>query len=162
MKNHRGYTLLELLFSVAIVGILLTLAIPYWQSFRSQHQLETQTNRLLDNIQFARNTAISIQSRVSICPSDDGRTCVLSSENGWIVFINKANDNSSDSVIRHYLLTNGSKIMWNGLGNNNYLQFNPQGNAQGYNGNFVNIIFDKKTPIQKTIIVSPTGRARLA
>lgn len=161
MQNQRGYTLLEVLFSVAIVGILLTMAIPYWQSFRNQHLLETQTNRLLDSIQFTRNTAISMQTRVSLCPSDDGKTCVQTSKIGWIIFINKLNENSSDTVIRQYSLTNGSKIIWQGLSKNNYLQFNPQGNAQGYNGNLINIINGQKTSLQNTIIVSPTGRARL-
>ncbi len=162
MKYYRGYTLLELLFSMAIAGILLTLAIPYWQSFINQHQLEMQTNRLLESIQFTRNTAISTQSPVAICPSDDGTSCVKSSEKGWIIVSNQQNDKSLLNVIRHYSLANGSKIIWQGLGNNNYLQFNPRGNAQGFNGNFTNIVIDKKSVLLKTIIVSPTGRARLA
>ncbi len=162
MKNYRGHTLLELLFCMAIAGILMTLAISYWHTARNQHQLETQTNRLMDNIQFTRNTAMSIQSPVSICPSDDGKTCVLSSEKGWIIFVNNQNDQAPNKVIRHYSLFDGSKIIWQGLGNSHYLQFNSQGSALGYNGNFTNLVSDQKTTLQKIIIVSPTGRARLA
>lgn len=158
MKNYRGYTLLELLFSMAIAGILLTLAISYWHTSRMQHQLETQTNLLLDNIQFARNAALSSQSPVSICPSDDGKSCVNTSDKGWIIF---ASNQATNTILRHYTLCDGCKLTWQGLGNNNYLQFNTQGNAQGYNGNFKNLIGDQKTTYTKTIIISPTGRARL-
>ncbi len=157
MKNYRGYTLLELLFSMAIAGILLTLAISYWHTARLQHQLETQTNLLFDNIQFARNAALSSQAPISVCPSDDGKSCVNTSEKGWIIF----NKSSTNTVIRHYTLCDSCKLIWQGLGNNNYLQFNAEGNAQGYNGNFTNLIADQKTTYQKTIIISPTGRARV-
>lgn len=162
MKNYRGYSLLELLFSMAVTGVLLTLAISYWHTSRLQHQLETQTNILLDNIQFARNAALNSQSPISICPSDDGKTCVNTSGKSWIIFVNKQNNNSANPVIRHYALCDSCKITWQGFGVNNYLQFNTEGNAQGHNGNFTNLIGDQKTTYQKTIIISPTGRARLA
>lgn len=163
MRHLRGYTLIELLLAMAIAGILLTLSIPYWQSFRNQHLLEIQTNRLLDSIQLARNTAMSLQTPVNICPSDDGKTCVDISETGWIIFtISQKDKLNAETIIRNYNLADQCKIKWQGMGQYPYVQFNPQGNAQGYNGSFNIIVNNVKNTIINTVIVSPTGRARLA
>lgn len=163
MINTRGYTLIELLLTLTLIGILLTLSISYYQTLKNQHLLETLTNRLINDIQFARNSALSLQKTITLCPSDDGTNCVSSSTRGWIIFFQTVNNNEvMHNIIRQFHLTAGCQIQWQGMGNQPNLQLNQQGNAQGHNGNFTVLINNKNNHLTRTIIISPTGRARLA
>ena len=89
MKKHAGFTLTELMITLAIVGILLTVGVPSLKTFMQGNQLIATTNELISALHIARSEAIKLNSRVSICDSSDGKTCALTGDwsNGWIVFV---------------------------------------------------------------------------
>ncbi len=89
MKKHSGFTLTELMITLAIVGILLTVGVPSLKTFMQGNQLIASTNELVSALHIARSEAIKLNSRVSICDSSDGKTCALTGDwsNGWIVFV---------------------------------------------------------------------------
>jgi type IV fimbrial biogenesis protein FimT len=89
-----GFTLLELLITMAIATILLTIAIPSFQYVTNSNRIAGEVNGLLGDLQYARSEAIKEGQYVSVCASSDGQTCSASPDwqGGWIVFVNPANN----------------------------------------------------------------------
>lgn len=92
MKKHTGFTLIELMITVAIVGILLLVGLPSLKSTMQGNQLVAATNELLSALHVARSEAIKLNSRVSICPTSGGGTLCAGSDwsKGWVVFVDGA------------------------------------------------------------------------
>jgi len=88
MKKTSGFTLLELIVTVAIVGILFSVGMPSLKTLMQGNQLIAATNELISAIHVARSEAIKLNKRVSICASSDGSSCSDDSDwsKGWIVF----------------------------------------------------------------------------
>jgi len=89
MKKNFGFTLIELMITLAIVAILLTVGVPSLKTFMQGNQLIASTNELVSALHVARSEAIKLNLRVSVCESSDGANCTATGnwENGWIVFV---------------------------------------------------------------------------
>ncbi len=99
MNRQSGFTLLELMAAIAILGILLGFAVPGLQAFIQDNRLISQINQLSTSFALARSEAIKLNQRVIVCVSSDGEQCeALSSDTdwnvGWIVFVDR--DGSGD------------------------------------------------------------------
>jgi type IV fimbrial biogenesis protein FimT len=92
MKRHSGFTLIELMVTLIIVSVLLTVGLPSLKSFMQGNQLVASTNELVSALHVARSEAIKLNGSVSICESSDGSTCATTGswKNGWIVFVDSA------------------------------------------------------------------------
>ena len=62
----KGFTLLEALVVVAILGILVALAAPPLADLRERHQLQAQAEGFLDSLILARSEALRRQQRVTL------------------------------------------------------------------------------------------------
>ena len=89
MKIHSGFTLIELMITLAIVGILLMVGVPSLKTLLQGNQLIASANELISALHVARSEAIKFNTRVSICESSDGKTCAITGswKNGWIIFV---------------------------------------------------------------------------
>lgn len=67
-KKHHGFTLIELLVGIAIVGILVTIALPSLSRFVVGMRVENEMSELHRLLLITRNTAISSGNRTTICP----------------------------------------------------------------------------------------------
>ena len=88
-----GFTLLELLITMSIAAILLTIAIPSFRYVTNSNRIAGEVNGLLGDLQFARAEAIKEGRTVTVCISGDGQTCTGSTawQGGWIVFSDPTN-----------------------------------------------------------------------
>lgn len=88
MKKHRGFTLIELMITLAVVGTAITLAVPGFARFIRDQQLTTQANDFRTSLNIARSEAIKRGAPVAMCASDDSASCSGNNDwdNGWIVF----------------------------------------------------------------------------
>jgi len=68
LGRYTGFTLVELMFVVAIVSILLIVGIPSFKILKNNNCLVTNTNRLVASLQFARSEAAKRNSDVSLRP----------------------------------------------------------------------------------------------
>jgi type IV fimbrial biogenesis protein FimT len=93
-----GLTLLELLTSLALGGVLLALGLPAYRAWVADLEMRDRIEALVVTMSRARSEAIKRQSRVVLCPSDDGRSCAGGGrwEGGWIVFADTNDDGDRD------------------------------------------------------------------
>lgn len=99
MNNHKknsGFTLIEMMVTVAIVGIFASIALPSFARLIESNRINTATNELVSNLLLARSEALKRRNTVTLCPSTDQQNCSGSSDfsTGWIVFLD-CNDNTS-------------------------------------------------------------------
>jgi type IV fimbrial biogenesis protein FimT len=93
IARSAGFTLLELLITMSVATILLTIAIPSFRYVTNANRIASEVNGLLGDLQFARSEAIKEGRYVSVCASTDGSSCSNSPDwqSGWIVFPNPNN-----------------------------------------------------------------------
>ncbi len=117
---HKGFTLIELIVTISVVAILLTIAIPNFQTFVLNNRLTGQANDMLTALNYARSEAIKRGLPVSMCSSTTGNTCAGSTDwsTGWIVFADPDNDgvfNAGDTLLRAGPALGGNNTLNAGL-----------------------------------------------
>lgn len=86
-KLQRGLTLVELIITLVVAGILLGIGVPSMRSMIQDNRLVTAANGLVLTLNYGRAEAIKRSAAVSLCASDDGATCTATPwQQGWIVF----------------------------------------------------------------------------
>ncbi len=90
--RQNGFTLMELLITIAVATILAVLALPDFSRFLIRGHILTQANSLVADLSFARSEAIRRQEPVTLCVSTNAATCVTGNwQSGWITYLNVNN-----------------------------------------------------------------------
>lgn len=103
MKTYpqHGFTLLELMATLAVLGILMAVAIPNMSQFVKNERLTSFSNTLLSDLMLARSKSVELNQSVIVCASSDEENCTGGSfENGWIVTIDNDGDGTGDELIK--------------------------------------------------------------
>jgi len=88
---NSGFTLLELLVTVSILAIVLSLSAPGMRSLVTGQELRSKANLLTSTLAYARNEAVSRVATISVCGSNGAGACSGSTDlsNGWLVFLDE-------------------------------------------------------------------------
>lgn len=74
-RTQAGFTLLELVITVAVLAIVLSVGIPSFRDMSNRNRLTSVTNEIVGATQLARMEAIRRNTRVVVCPTTNGSTC---------------------------------------------------------------------------------------
>lgn len=103
MKREKGFTLLEMMVTVGVAAILLSVGVPSFKGVIMDNRLVRDSNQFVASINLARSAAVRFQRNATICASSNYSattpTCSASTDwsNGWIVWVDKDRDGATDT-----------------------------------------------------------------
>jgi type IV fimbrial biogenesis protein FimT len=119
LKNQTGFTLIELMVTISIMGILIAIASPSFSRMITGNKISSVRDNLISSIQFAKTEAISLNTNIAICPSSNGSSCSGTSDwtQGWIVYQDSGTGTTSTvaSVVRIVNETTNVNVIHNGV-----------------------------------------------
>jgi type IV fimbrial biogenesis protein FimT len=107
-RAQNGFTLYELMITLLIVGVVLTLGMPNLTAFTQNGRITASANDLHAAFRVARSEAARAKSTITICASNNSMTaaadCQGDWEDGFIVFIDSNGDiaraGANETVLR--------------------------------------------------------------
>ena len=168
MKRETGFTIIELMFVLAVASILLSVAVPALQSFTSNSRQTSAINDFVSSMHLARNTAITTNARVTMCASSNATSCEdVTWDSGWILFRDWNNDqkiDGTDAIISTGAPSEGLNIASTQY--SRFLMYRPSGrimNASvGTNTGEFTVCDQRGADYSKVVIVELSGRPKLA
>ncbi len=108
-RTQTGFTLYELLVTMLIVGVVLTLGIPNLSEFTRNSRITSTANDLHASFLMARSEAARAKTNITICASPilkevpNPRTCTGTWDDGYVVFVDdnfNLDIDGDDSILR--------------------------------------------------------------
>ncbi len=107
-RHMTGFTIVELMLSIAVAAVILSIGVPSFQGLIERNQLTSRINQFVSSMSLARSEAIKRNQRVLICPSSDGENCLGNQyENGWIVFVDRNSNGSRQAADEELIWVSG-------------------------------------------------------
>ncbi len=157
-RNQNGFSLMDLMIVIAIIGITSAIAVPNMISWRAGHKLRGVSNNFMANLQMARLQAIR----------ESGSVAVLITANGYSVFIDDgagggaANDFNLDlpgeRELRNVTLPAGVTISNNPF-NNSRTRFDSRGMVGLPSSG--TLVFQNDTGDMRSVVLNEVGRVRV-
>ncbi len=170
MHKNSGYTLLELLVSVAMAVILLTTGVPSFKQTLQNSRRATQVNAFIADMAYARSEALKRGDRVSLCRSNNYADALPHCgtgdgwEDGWIVFSDSdrnGNPDEASDILRVHAALKGTQVTFRGNQNvRSRIHYAPTGGISGTMGTLIRCDGRGPGTDARQIIFPLTGRVR--
>ena len=161
-----GLTFFELLITLSILSIMLTLSMPNFRDLSQSVRGDMTLRKLANAIQFSKSAAITNGATVTLCRSLDGINCSGDWHDGILVFTDSNRNrliDDSDSLLRHITFPESSgSIRFRAFQNKQYLQLTSLGTTHSQNGNFTYCPSDGEERFARQLIINRTARIRFA
>jgi len=158
-----GYSLLELIMTIAVAAVILTLGLPSFSSLKARNAQRAEINALFHAVHLARKGSIMRKQVVSLCPTADGTRCNPGRDwsGGFLLFENSGRDeppelDDGEILLHRHLASRSVKITANRRGFTLRATF-----LRATNGTLV--VCDRAARVApRALVVSYTGRPRVA
>jgi len=137
MRGSRGFSLVELIVVMTVVGIVIGIAVPSYRYVTNSNRVSAEINQLLGDMQYARSEAVKEGSTVTVCPSNNATTsspsCLTSGaswSSGWMVFSDANSDGAygtGDALLRAQPALNSNDTLVPSDTGVTYISFNREG-----------------------------------
>jgi len=103
MKRENGFSLIELMVTMSMAAIVLSIGVPSFRSVIMDNRLVTQANEFVTSVNLARSAAVRYQRNAMVCTSANYDaavpSCTASTDwsNGWIVWVDKNRNAATDA-----------------------------------------------------------------
>ncbi|MCL1056986.1 GspH/FimT family pseudopilin [Shewanella gelidimarina] len=161
MKYHNGFSLVELMVTLTVATILMSITLPNLSSLYEAQRANSSIRVIQQTLQYGRNAAISYGVRVTVCPVKDNQ-CDSDWRNGLTVFTDTGDKNQldgNDAVLLQTASFNSKDIV---SYNRSAVRFQPDGLASGTNGTLRYCPGSASSPYSKAVIVNQAGRVRFS
>lgn len=112
-RTQSGFTLVEMMVTVAVLAIVLTIGIPQFQNIIQGNRATSIANDLLGHLQLARSEAVRRARTITFCPSNDGQNCSGSDWSiGWLLVADRGG--SEELVLRVAPALRSGAVLSNG------------------------------------------------
>ncbi len=109
-RTQNGFTLYELLITVLIVGVVLTVGVPNMLAFNQNSRMSSTANDIHSAFHLARTESSRAKTNITVCASsssfDANPDCEGTWDQGFIVFVDDDGDLSvdagTDSILRAF------------------------------------------------------------
>ena len=160
MKANQGFSLFDLLISMAIISMTLTFGAPALKQVFAKSETSHAKQITRRMLAMARQTAINEGIRVKVCGINNEKSCTRSSFTTLAIFIDENKNHKVDQeekVIRYQDIDYSGKTKLSASLARKYIQFNPRGSASQA-GSF--IFCDSRYPnYASRVTVSMAGRS---
>lgn len=154
-QRTRGFTLIELMVTLAVMAIVLAFAFPSFEGIINGNKLSSAANEMMASLQTARMESLRFNKRGVVCfsanPNAAAPTCSTVNPTGWITFLDadKSNAyNAGDTLLRRTQVDSKVKI----LGSTNVgglIRFRSEGIARDTAGNLLKGAIDMCIPTRQ-------------
>ncbi len=177
--TQRGFTVYELLITMLVIGIILSIGVPSMSDFTRNSRISGTANDLHASFALARSEAARSKSNITICASANSMDATAACggatfDDGWIIFIDLNGDltrgGGDENILRaHPAIPAGIDIATNDGAD--YFGFAPSGLGRGDVGGDPavsraricddrgNIVAAGGNSAARILVVTPIGRA---
>ena len=162
-RGSSGFTLFELLMTVALAAIIFTIGLPSFSNTLARSRQHIEINAIFHAIHLARKESIRRREVMSLCASSDGRTCSNGTDwsPGWLLFNNTDGDSPpqvdpGEAIVRSHRVDETVRITANRRAFTLRATY-----RRATNGTFVVCERNGRIPA-RGLVVSYTGRPRVA
>ena len=103
IHNTDGFTLIELIITIAILAIILTIAYPYIMTQLANMEAKRIRYEITNTLKVAKAESYIRRKNILLCLSNDGKNCNRDSEKTMLLFIDE-NDNKNFDLGIDYLI----------------------------------------------------------
>ena len=126
--HGAGFTLIELMITVALASILLTVAVPSFNQMVVGGRLTAQSNEMVAALSLARSEAIKRNANVTLCRADNDSTNCVAAAGTWQNWIIRT---TAGTVVRQgNVNTFGGTLVMRSTLVNDRIVFGPDGLAR--------------------------------
>ena len=176
MKNNppAGFTIIELMVTLAVAAVILTVGIPSFKQTLDQNRLAVQVNDFITSLNYARSEAVTRSMQITVCKSANSSavlpacTAAGSWDQGWITFTDSTAAgtigvvDAGENILRIHAALEGNIGLTQDANFSNWIGYLPSGASSGNGGVAQGSFTLCHPPYARVLTINATGRINLS
>lgn len=163
-RSIRGFSLIELIMTIAVAGIVLGIALPSFGQMRERQGFVAMQHQLMGGFHQARTLAVTRSLPAAICPTADGLNCRNGGvwDQGWLVFVDANRNGRRDAgeAVERVQLESSPRLRVRSSAQRPMAMFRPNGGSGASNLSLR--ICSEDGRLLGALVLNNTGRLRQA